>query len=97
MPAKQRAENETVDCVFILPGDVHAHNVVLCGEFNDWSSESPVLERDGEGTWRVVVALEPGRSYRYRYLLDGEHWENAWQADGYVPNPYGSEDSVIVA
>jgi hypothetical protein len=44
----------------------------------------------------VVVALEPGRSYRYRYLIDGEYWENAWKADGYVPNPYGSDDSVIV-
>lgn len=97
MPANQRAKTETVDVVLSPPGDEHADNVVLSGELNDWSSESLVLERDGEGTWRVVVAFEPGRSCRHRYLLDGEHWENHWQADRYAPNPYGSEDSVIVA
>ena len=95
MPAKRGAKTDTVDVVFTLPGDVRANNVVLCGEFNDWSRENIVLERDDD-SWRAVVAIEPGRSYRYRYLIDGEHWENAWQADAYLPNPYGSEDSVIV-
>jgi 1,4-alpha-glucan branching enzyme len=96
MPSRQKAKTETVDVVFTLPRDVRADNVVLCGEFNDWSCESIVLERADDGSWRAIVGLEPGRSYRYRYLIDGEHWENAWQADGYLPNPYGSEDSVIV-
>lgn len=96
MPSKQTAKITRVDVVFTLPGDVRAGSVVLCGEFNEWSSEGFVLERDDEGSWRVVVPLEPGRSYRYRYLIDGKHWENAWQADDYVPNPYGSNDSVIV-
>ena len=96
MSTNQDAKTDVVDVVFTLPGDVRADQVVLCGEFNDWSCESTVLERDDEGLWRAVVALEPGRSYRYRYLIDGERWENAWQADAYLPNPYGSEDSVIV-
>ncbi len=30
-----------------------------------------------------------------KYLLDGERWENDWAADGYVPNPFASEDSVV--
>ena len=54
------------------------------------------LERDGDGSWQATVALGPGRTYRYRYLLDGQRWENAWLADGYVPNPYGSDDSLVV-
>ena len=37
-----------------------------------------------------------GHEGRYRYLLDEERWENGWHADGYVPNPYGSEDSLVV-
>jgi 1,4-alpha-glucan branching enzyme len=96
MPTKRNAKINTVDVIFTLPGAIRAGTVVLCGEFNDWSCESIQLERDDEGPWRAVVPLEPGRSYLYRYLIDGEHWENAWQADDYVPNPYGSEDSVIV-
>lgn len=99
MSAKQDAKSDktgTLEVVFTLPGDVQADKVALCGEFNDWSREDIALEQDNDGSWHAVVALEPGRSYRYRYLIDGEHWENAWQADAYVPNPYGSEDSVIV-
>jgi len=48
-----------------------------------------LLERDDGSCWQTSVALEPGRSYRYRYLINGGQWENAWTADGYVPNPYG--------
>ena len=72
-----------------------ASTVAWCGEFNQWSAEDLRLQRGSDGCWRATVALEPGHSYRYRYLLDGERWENAWQADRYVPNSFGSDDSVI--
>ena len=49
-----------------------------------------------DGSWQATVALEPGRSYRYRYLLDGQRWENDQQADRYEPNPLGTVDSVVV-
>ena len=84
-----------VDVAFAFPADVQAANVVLCGEFNQWSVEGVRLERGTDGVWRTVIALEPGRSYRYRYLIDGERWENAPDADRYEPNPYGSVDSVL--
>ena len=86
----------TVKVTFTLPADVQAESVALCGDFNDWSAENIKLARDRDGSWRVEVALEPGHSYRYRYLVDGERWENAWHADRYVPNPYGSDDSVVL-
>lgn len=86
----------TIDVTFTLPAEVDASTVALCGEFNNWSTQEIQLERAGDGSWQATVALEPGRSYRYRYLLDGERWENAWQADHYVPNSYGSTDSVVV-
>lgn len=87
---------DLVDVTFSLPPDIGAENVVLCGEFNEWSTESIKLERQVDGSWGAIVALEPGRSYRFRYLLDGQRWENAHQADSYVPNPYGGHDSVVV-
>ena len=96
MAVKRAVKARTVNVTFTLPADVQASSVALCGEFNDWSAGNINLERDDDGSWRATVALKPGRSYRYRYLLDGERWENAWQADVYVPNPYGSDDSVIL-
>jgi hypothetical protein len=94
-PAEPAAELGTVNVTFTLPAEVQAETVALCGEFNDWSVNDIRLERSPDGTWRAVVALEPG-SYRYKYLLDGQRWENAAQADHYAPNPYGGVDSVII-
>jgi hypothetical protein len=85
----------TVDVMFTLPAEVDADSVALCGEFNQWSAEAIELERGTDGIWWTVIALEPG-SYRYRYLLDGERWENAWQADRYEANPFGGTDSVVI-
>jgi hypothetical protein len=84
----------TVDVVFSLPAEVEAERVTLCGEFNDWSPESIVLARGDDRSWRVTVPLAPG-SYRYKYLLDGETWENGPDADRYEENAYGTVDSVI--
>ena len=75
---------------------VQAESVALCGDFNDWSASATPLELGSDGYWRVAVALQPGRSYRYRYLINGERWENARDAYAYVPNPYGGTDSVVV-
>lgn len=85
----------TVDVAFTLPADVEAISVALCGEFNGWSEDDILLSRDTDGTWQTTVALAPG-SYRYRFLIDGKRWENARQADDYVPNPFGELDSVVI-
>ena len=43
----------------------------------------------------ITLSLNAGHNYRFRYLLDGQRWENNWAADAYVPNPFGTEDSVL--
>ena len=85
----------TIDVTFTLPGEVGAGNVALCGDFNGWSAENIALQRGTGGAWQVTVPLEPG-SYHYRYLLDGERWENSWHADRYEPNPFGGTNSVVI-
>lgn len=86
----------TVPVTFTLPAEVGAADVALCGDFNNWDTGPIPLIRDTDGPWQVTVPLAPGSSYRYRYLLDGERWENAWDADRYEPNPYGSDNSVVM-
>ena len=86
----------TVPVTFTLPGEVGAGDVALCGDFSGWTAGSIPLRRGSDGAWQVTVPLAPGSSYRYRYLLDGERWENAWHADRYEPNPFGSDDSVVI-
>jgi Glycogen recognition site of AMP-activated protein kinase len=95
-PDAPAAGTGTVDVTFTFPAEVPAGTVALCGEFNDWSAEDTQLKRGSDGSWQATLALEPGRSYRYRYLLDGQRWEDDRQADRYVPNALGSTDSVVV-
>jgi hypothetical protein len=52
------------------------------------------MEREGDG-FTITIPLEPGRAYRFRYLLDGERWENDWAAHAYVPNEFGGDDSLV--
>ena len=80
---------------FELPAEVGAEHAAICGEFNDWSTDSTPLKRRKDGAFSVTVSLEAGRSYRYRYLLDGERWENDWSADAYAPNQFGTDDSIV--
>jgi Carbohydrate-binding module 48 (Isoamylase N-terminal domain) len=86
----------TVPVTFTLPSEVGAGDVALCADFNNWTAGSIPLSRGGDGAWQVTVPLEPGNTYHFRYLLDGQRWENAWQADRYEPNPFGSDNSVVI-
>ncbi|HKJ67302.1 MAG TPA: isoamylase early set domain-containing protein [bacterium] len=84
---------------FRLPEEAasDADKVSLVGDFNNWNEHATPLERLKSGEFKTIVELEPGNEYQYRYLIDGEKWENDWDADKYVPNPYGDgENSVVV-
>ena len=81
---------------FELPAAVAGDEVVVVGDFNGWSREANPLKQRKDGSFRVKLGLPKGRHWRFRYLVDGWRWENDWAADGYEPNSYGSEDSVVV-
>jgi len=86
----------TCRVTFELPAEVKANSVALVGEFNDWDeTRNPMTKRKG-GRFSTTISLQAGREYRFRYFVDGERWENDWNADKYLPNDQGSEDSVIV-
>jgi 1,4-alpha-glucan branching enzyme len=73
-----------------------AANVNLVGDFNDWSLSMTPMKRLKNGTFTATVTLQANGEYHFRYLVDGHRWENDWNADKYVPNAHGSDDSVVV-
>lgn len=80
---------------FRLPAEVDAEQAALCGEFNEWDSEANPMKQLKNGSFSATISLPAGQSYRYRYLLDSERWENDWEADAYAANEHGSEDSLV--
>jgi 1,4-alpha-glucan branching enzyme len=79
-----------------LPEGLKAELVHLAGEFNGWDPTATPMKRGKGGAFRVMVELEPGREYQFRYLVNGEHWCNDWHADAYVPSGVGEDNSVVV-
>lgn len=81
---------------FKLPAEVEAETAVLLGEFNAWDPTTKPMKQLKDGSFSETISLAAGHTYRFRYLLDGSRWENDWEADNYVPNDQGTEDSVVV-
>ncbi len=92
---KSRKAKGRAGVTFTLDPRVGAQTAAVCGEWNDWSASADVMRRDSEGGFSLIVDLEAGRAYRFRYLLDDQRWENDWAADAYLPNSFGGDDSVV--
>jgi 1,4-alpha-glucan branching enzyme len=96
MPQKVYSKtNRFCRLTFKLPVDASIKTVALCGEFNDWNPAAHGMTRRNDGSFSLTLSLPSGQVYRYRYLLNGERWENDPAADGYASNPYGSDDSLV--
>ena len=78
---------------FSIPEEWADKEVKLAGDFNDWDKEVDSLEKK-KNKWTITKRLKPENTYRFRYWIDGGKWENDDAADSYIPNEFGSEDSV---
>jgi len=84
---------------FRLPAEAakDANKVNIVGDFNDWNLYAIPLKKHKDGTFSVTLKLDTDREYQFRYLINEATWENDWEADKYVPSPYGNvENSVVV-
>ena len=80
---------------FKYPNKENALSCYLAGSFNQWSQDSTSLKQLKNGNFSVTVSLAAGHTYAYRYILDGNVWVNDTEADGYAPNDYGENNSLI--
>jgi 1,4-alpha-glucan branching enzyme len=70
------------------------NTVALAGEFNDWQPMSMKLNKK-EKAFRTKIRLPKGEEFKFKYLLNEDEWENDYQADKYIANSLGTEDSVV--
>ena len=89
------AKTGRFDVTFDLPAELDIEQAAVVGEFNDWSETAAPMSKRDDGCWSTTVSLDPSRSYRFRYHLGEDRWENDWSADSYVGNDFGGADSVV--
>lgn len=71
-----------------------ANSVKIAGNFTDWEQNAIELKKYKNGNWKTTVSLEPGR-YEYRFIVDGQ-WRDDPSCSLKVPNPYGSENCLLI-
>jgi chromosome partitioning protein len=85
---------ESDGVVFTLDAPAAAE-VVVTGEFTNWSRQGVRLERDPrDGLWRAKLDIEPGQ-YEYRFMVDGV-WIRDPNNRDYVRNEFGQENSLLI-
>lgn len=97
----KRSPNRTaaasaVKVTFVLPLDEFDQPVSVVGEFNGWDPFAHPLKKRSNGTRSVTVELEPGRSYRFKYLAADGSWLTDPDAEA-VDNGQSGVDSLIAA
>jgi len=95
MLQKKPLAGRNVEVTFRMPELDGVVELNLCGDFNGWQVEGEPLHQEADGSWSATLVLEAGKSYRFRYQDNQGRWHNDWEADAYVPNEFGSEDSVL--
>lgn len=96
MLEKEPLDNGLVRVTFRVSNHLWVDHVALVGEFNDWEPHHLLLRQTDDNDWHISLDLEAGRSYRFRYLVDGREWMADDHADDYEQNPYEGVDSVVV-
>lgn len=92
---KYSVDKKSCKVTFMLLANVDAKSACLCGDFNNWDMESAPMEKDKNGNLSATIDLAAGQDYKFRYCINNTQWENDPDADAQVPNPFGSEDSIV--
>lgn len=72
-----------------------ATKVQLLGDFNNWDESVEPMTALKSNDFTATLELEAGKEYQFRYLVDGSTWKNDTQADSFVANSFGEENSVV--
>jgi 1,4-alpha-glucan branching enzyme len=77
----------------LVPG---AQTVSLVGDFNGWDQSAHPMKGTKTGSFSIAVDLESGKSYEFRYLVDGQQWVNDPEADSHTTSPFpDAQNSVL--
>ncbi|CAH9062363.1 hypothetical protein PSECIP111951_03674 [Pseudoalteromonas holothuriae] len=84
-------EEAEVTFEFVHP---NAQKVELVAEFTDWKPMAMKFVKKDKA-FKLKKRLPVDKQYHFKYLIDGKLWDNDNQADAYVPNNFGTENSIV--
>jgi 1,4-alpha-glucan branching enzyme len=93
-----QANKRNYKLTFSLPvsAATNASEVQLLGDFNNWDPTSAPIMKKGKEEYSIQIELASPNTYQFRYLIDGNRWQNDFSADSYVPSPFGGADNSVI-
>jgi 1,4-alpha-glucan branching enzyme len=70
-----------------------AEYVEIIGSWNNWQPERMKKRRDG--TFYIPKTFDVSKEYEFRYIIDGKEYINDPEADGYIKNPFGTDNCIV--
>ena len=102
MPIKKKYLKTKPVCKvsFKIPAEIGINHksAFILGTFNNWNKTANRMKKlVKDGSFSVVVDLEVGKDYEFKYLLDDNVWLNEENADGQVTTHYGDSSNSVVS
>ncbi len=72
----------------------NADSVFLAGTFNNWNAHDIKMKKKTGGIFFVDIPLEQG-TYQYKFVVNGTNWVADPNSEGYAPDGFGGQNSVI--
>jgi len=90
-------DNGDFEVTWIYDGDLDAAEVFVGGKMNDWKASHPDWKMEKkDGVWKLTKELKPGE-YPYKFVVNGSDWVKDNDAEKFVPDGFGGQNSVVVA
>jgi 1,4-alpha-glucan branching enzyme len=97
---KYSSDKKICHLKFLLPKEINKNfnEISVVGDFNNWDPhKNKMTHTEPDGSISLVLDLESGKEYHFKYLCDNEVWLIEPDADKQVQTHYGdSQNSVLV-
>jgi 1,4-alpha-glucan branching enzyme len=67
----------------------------VVGDFNKWKPQAMDALKDG--SFKLLLELETGKEYSFRYVLDKKVWLNEDEADRQEPSEFRDSQNSVLA
>ncbi len=68
-------------------------SVKVVGDFNNWDKSVEPMKPLKSGDFTQTINLTSGSEFQFRYLIDDSEWMNDNEADAFIDNGLGTEET----
>jgi 1,4-alpha-glucan branching enzyme len=87
-----KTKNE-VEVTFEWP-KVDEQSLSVAGDFTDWKPVEMKYSKNKKA-FNFKTRFPKDEKFEFRYLINGETWENDPKADDYIANEHGTDNSLL--